>query len=209
MDGVIIDSEPIHQALEFEMFRDLGLHISDEEHMNYVGTSSIDMWNLIKENHDLKKTPEELLFYGRKRYWDALEQNRVPLVDGSVELMQQLYQHKYIIQVASSATRPTVDKVINHFRLDKYISHRIGGNEVKKSKPEPEIFLKSAQQSNSNPWECLVIEDSTNGVRAAKKAGMFCVGYANPGTGNQDLSMADLVVSDIRNLTLEVIRSFT
>ncbi len=208
MDGVIIDSEPIHQALEFEMFRDLGLDISDDEHMKYVGTSSIDMWNMIKEKHDLKKTPEELLLYGRKKYWDALEQRRVPLVDGSVELMHELFHNDYLIQVASSATRPTVDKVIDFFQLEKYISHRIGGNEVVKSKPDPEIFLKAAQQSSSNPSQCLVIEDSMNGIRAAKEAGMLCIGYANPGTGSQDLSKADLVVSDIRQLTLEIIRSF-
>ena len=208
MDGVIIDSEPIHQELEIEMFRELGLNISDEEHLNYVGTSALDMWNKIKENHELKKTPEELLLYGRQRYWDAMEQNRVPLVNGSTELMQELYLHKYIIQVASSATRPTVDKVISYFHLEKYFSHRIGGNEVVKSKPEPEIFLKAAMQSNSHPGKCLVIEDSANGVRAAKKAGMVCIAYSNPGAGNQDLSMADLVVSDLKQITLKLIRSF-
>jgi HAD superfamily hydrolase (TIGR01509 family) len=208
MDGVIIDSEPTHQKLEFEMFDELNLHISDEEHKTFVGTSAIDMWTRIKKNHSLGKTPEELLLYGRAKYWDALDQDRVPLVRGSRELMSLLHENKFIIQVASSATRQTVDKVIEHFRLGNYISYRIGGNEVNKSKPDPEIFVKAALHSNSNPSQCLVIEDSTNGIKAAKEAGMICIGYVNPGTGDQNLSLADSIVTDLSDINLELIRSF-
>lgn len=208
MDGVIIDSEPIHQQMEFEMYNELGLTISPEEHKQYVGTSSIDMWNMIKERHGLDKTPEELLSYGRGMYWEALDQGRVPLVAGSKELMADLHQNGFIVQVASSATRPTVDRVIEHFKLASSITHRIGGNEVKKSKPDPEIFLKAAAQSGTNPENCLVIEDSRNGIKAAKSAGMTCIGYENPGTGNQNLSIADLIVSDLKEITIQKIQSF-
>jgi HAD superfamily hydrolase (TIGR01509 family) len=209
MDGVIIDSEPIHQKLEFEMYDELGLEISPEEHKNYVGTSSVDMWNMIRENHGLSKTPEELLLYGRAKYWEALDQNRVPLVAGARELILMCHESGYIVQVASSATRPTVDKVIEHFQLQKYFSHRIGGNEVKKSKPDPEIFIKAARQSGSDPTKCLVIEDSANGILAAKEAGMLCIGYLNPGTGVQNLSKADLVVNDLFKINKDVIASIS
>lgn len=208
MDGVIIDSEPIHQQMEFEMYNELGLTISPEEHKQYVGTSSIDMWNMIKERHGLDKTPEELLSYGRGMYWEALDKGRVPLVAGSKELMAGLHQNGFIVQVASSATRPTVDRVIEHFKLAPSIAHRIGGNEVKKSKPDPEIFLKAAAQSSTNPENCLVIEDSRNGIKAAKAAGMMCIGYENPGTGNQNLSIADLIVTDLKEITIKKIQSF-
>lgn len=208
MDGVIIDSEPTHQRLEFEMYKELGLNISAEEHINYVGTSSVDMWGMIRKKHDLKKSPEELLMYGREKYWDALSANQVPLVDGSAALISQLHKQDFIIQVASSATRPTVDKVLEYFKLGHFFKYRIGGNEVALSKPNPDIFIKAALQSDSSPENCLVIEDSANGIKAAKDAGMFCIGYANPGTGNQDLSMADLVITHLNEITLEIIRSF-
>ena len=207
MDGVIIDSEPTHQKLEFEMFDELGLNISDEEHKTYVGSSSIDMWTRIREKHGLSKTPDELLLYGREKYWNALDANKVPLVNGSRNLMTLLHLEGYIIQVASSATRPTVDKVIEHFNLGHLISYRIGGNEVSKSKPDPEIFLKAAKQSKSLPSDCLVIEDSANGILAANEAGMVSVGYVNPGTGNQDLSEADLVVANLSEISVEKIRN--
>lgn len=207
MDGVIIDSEPTHQQLEFEMFAELGLTISAEEHKTFVGTSAIDMWTMIRRNHDLAKTPEDLLLYGRAKYWEALGNNTVPLVNGAKELISMFYTNKYVVQVASSATRPTVDKVIEHFRLQKYFSYRIGGDEVRKSKPDPEIFIKAAQQSASDPKNCLVIEDSKNGVKAAKDAGMHCIGYANPGTGDQDLSAADFVVSSLDEIDLTKIKT--
>lgn len=207
MDGVIIDSEPIHQKLEHEMFDELGLTISKEEHKTFVGTSSIDMWTRIKRNHGLSKTPQELLLYGRAKYWDALDQGKVPLVNGSRDLMKLCVESGLVVQVASSATRPTVDRVIEHFNLQEMILHRIGGDEVKKSKPEPEIFLKAAKQSLSMPNQCLVIEDSANGIKAAKKAGMYCVGYRNAGTGDQDLSMADLVVNDLSMIAIETLTS--
>ena len=208
MDGVIIDSEPTHQQLEFEMYKELGLNISAEEHLNYVGTSSMDMWGIIRNKHGLKKSPEELLMYGRQKYWDALDAERVPLVEGSATLISQLHEQGFIIQVASSATRPTVDKVLEHFKIDLFFKYRIGGDEVALSKPNPEIFIKAAKQSDSSPEHCLVIEDSANGIKAAKDAGMFCIGYANPGTGNQDLSKADLVIENLNEINLGIIKSF-
>ena len=207
MDGVIIDSEPIHQQLEFEMFAELGLHISEEEHKDYIGTSAIDMWTKIGERHNLTKSPKELLLYGRKKYWKSLDEGKVPLVEGALDLINIFYENKFLIQVASSATRPTVDKVLEHFSLEKYFKYRIGGDEVSKSKPEPEIFLKAAQQSGSDPENCLVIEDSGNGVTAAKSAGMFCIGYENSGTGKQNLAHADVLVKNLNEIDLVTIKS--
>ena len=65
---------------------------------------------------------------------------------------------------------------------------------MERGKPEPDIFLKAAQHFQLPPADCIVIEDSTNGVKAAKAAGMYCVGYYNPNSGKQDLSGADLIV---------------
>lgn len=209
MDGVIINSEPTHQQLEFEMFAELGLHITKEEHKAYVGTSSNDMWTKIGERHPLNKNPQELLLYGREKYWKSLDDGKVPLVKGVMELIDYFKRNKYKIHVASSATRPTVDKVMEYFNLGDFFKFRIGGDEVKKSKPDPEIFLKSAKQSNSNPENCLVIEDSRNGLKAAKAAGMYCIGYANPGTGSQDLSIADLVVHSLEEITPAAISSIS
>ena len=207
MDGVIVNSEPVHQKLEWEMFAELGLDISEEEHKTFIGSSAVDMWKRIKQNHRLEKSPEELLLYGRKKYWQALDNGRVTLVDGAPGLIEALKKSGFIIQLATSSTRPTVDKVLRHFNLEKYFDFTIAGNEVERSKPDPEIFIKAAKQSGTDPSQCLVIEDAANGVKAAKAAGMYCIAYKNDGTGDQDLSMADLVVDDLKAITPEMIRA--
>ncbi len=205
MDGVIINSEPVHQQLETEIFKELGLNITAEERATFIGTSAVDMWTIIGKRHRLLKSPEEMLRYGREKYWKDLEDGKVSLMHGALDLIKYVHENKFTVQVASSATRPTVDKVLEHFHLEKYFKYRIGGDEVSKSKPEPEIFIKAAQQSGSDMKKCLVIEDSSNGVIAAKAAGMFCVGYASSHTGIQDLSMADLVVQNLYEITPEAI----
>ncbi len=207
MDGVIIDSEPIHQQLEDEMFAEQNFHITEDEHKDFVGTSTIDMWTKIGKKHKLTKSPQELLMSGREMFWKALEEDKVPLVEGALDLIKLFYNNNFLVHVASSATRPTVDKVLGYFNIKKYFKYRIGGDEVSKSKPEPEIFMKSAKQSNSSPKNCLVIEDSGNGVAAAKAAGMFCIGFDNPARGAQNLSQADRVANKLSEIDIEWIRS--
>ena len=79
----------------------------------------------------------------------------------------------------------------------------MSGEEVKKGKPDPEIFLTTANKLNVPPSKCIVIEDAANGVLAAKSAGMKCIGLQNPGSGNQDLSKADLVINNFNELDLD------
>jgi len=207
MDGVLVDSEPIHQLLEDELFAEQNVKISEEERKTFVGTSSIDMWAKIGEAHKLSKSPRELLAIGRDMYWKAIVGDQVPLVDGALDLIKQFYNNDFLIHIASSATRPTVDKVLEYFNLERYFKYRIGGDEVVKSKPNPEIFLKSAKQSDSTPENCLVIEDSSNGVAAAKAAGMICIGYDNPGGVIQDLSQADIAVKNLNEIDMDLINS--
>jgi len=73
----------------------------------------------------------------------------------------------------------------------------VSGDDMPRTKPHPDIFLKTAELLGLHPNECLVIEDSANGVRAAKDAGMFCVGFRNLNSGNQDLRRADIIVDSL------------
>ncbi len=207
MDGVIIDSELIHQQLEDEMFAEQNLIITEEDHKDFVGTSSIDMWTKIGKKQKLSKSPQELLILGREMYWKALEKDKVLLFEGALDLIKLFYYNNFIIHVASSATHQTVDKVLEYFNIGKYFKYRIGGDEVLNSKPDPEIFIKSAMQSDSISENCLVIEDSGHGVAAAKAAGMICVGFDNPAGVSQNLSQADQVVKKLSEIDIQLINS--
>ena len=204
MDGVIIDSEPLHFELEVELLGELGVKISKEEHGTFVGTTDYNMWSTFKDRFDLKLSVEEIIEIKKKRFIQNID--KIKLVDNFHEFILKLHKEEYLIGLASSNNRKIVDLIIERFKLGKYFKVSITGDDVSKGKPDPEIFLKAAQKMSVNPYDCLVIEDAANGVAAAKSAGMKCIGLKNPNSGNQDLSKADLVVNNFNELDLDIIK---
>jgi beta-phosphoglucomutase-like phosphatase (HAD superfamily) len=98
--------------------------------------------------------------------------------------------------------RQFIEEALEKIEIKDYFTEWLSGEEVALSKPEPDIFLRVAELLNVKPYECLVIEDSTSGVIAAKRAGMRCIGYKNVNSGNQDLSEADLIVCNIEEINI-------
>lgn len=201
MDGVIIDSEPIHIKLEKELLEEMGGNYSEINHNDFIGTTDAHMWSTFKKQFNIKLSVEELINIKRKRFIESL--NQVPLVDNILELMRTLHEKGYKLGLASSNNKKAVKTVKNKFELDKYIDIFMSGEEVSKGKPDPEIFLTTAKYMNLKPEDCLVIEDAKNGVLAAKAAGMKCIGFENKNSGNQDLSDADLIIDNFKDLTVE------
>jgi beta-phosphoglucomutase-like phosphatase (HAD superfamily) len=92
--------------------------------------------------------------------------------------------------------------VLAKFGIREYFSCIVSGEEVPAGKPAPGIFLEAARQLDVSPEHCVVLEDSRNGVLAAKRAGMRCIGYVNPNSGQQDLSAADRIVHEITDIKI-------
>ena len=90
--------------------------------------------------------------------------------------------------------------VLNNFDLLKYFTIIVSGEELERSKPHPDIYLKAAEQIGISPIDCVAIEDANAGVRSAKAAGMYTIGYQNPNSGAQDLSVADVVIQDMKEV---------
>lgn len=197
MDGIIIDSEPIHMKIEQELFHELGLEITTEEHWQYVGTSAREMWEDVTDRYQLSVSSNEILAKKQRRYLEHLSNTeKLNPVQGVKALIQHLYKNGKNLVLASSATREEIDLVLERLNLTTYFPFTISGAELEQSKPDPMIFLKASRLSKTTPGQCCVIEDSENGVRAAKAAGMKCIGFRNPHSGNQDLSEADMILDD-------------
>jgi HAD superfamily hydrolase (TIGR01509 family) len=105
--------------------------------------------------------------------------------------------------VASSASNVTINRVFTRFNLHQYFTHIVSGEDFPKSKPHPAIFLHAASLSNAPKENCIVIEDSTNGIQAAVSAGIFCVGYDSFHSKDQDLSKANMVIQHFKELNFE------
>ena len=102
-----------------------------------------------------------------------------------------------VLAVASSSSLYNIDLVLKAIGLKQYFSLVVSGEQVPRNKPFPDIYLKTAELLNMAPGECIVVEDSANGVRSAKAAGMFCIGFRNMSSGYQDISPADVIVDSL------------
>jgi len=209
MDGVIIDSEPVYFEIDKQMFEELNIAVSFEEHCSYVGTSSQNMWDAIINKHGVINQREELMKKEYGLYMEYLANaNDLQPIDGVIELINDLHKSNFNLILASSSQRETIDIILDRFNISSFFVARISGSELAHSKPHPEIFLRAAELIRSEPGQCIVIEDSRNGVTAAKAAGMKCIGFLNPSSGDQNLTDADLVIGSFKQLDVDVIRSF-
>ena len=110
--------------------------------------------------------------------------------------------------LASSASKVTIERVFNRFKLHDYFTHIVSGEDFPKSKPHPAIFEHAASLSIAPKDNCIVIEDSTNGIKAAKAAGIFCVAYNSFHSKDQDLSEADVVINHFSDINFETVSQY-
>lgn len=207
MDGVIVDSEPIHMSIEQQLFKRLGINVSIEEHSSYVGTSSQNMWSSIIKKNRLNIGVEDIVQTKKKLFLGYLSeaQNLKP-IRGITEFINELKTQGFKLVLASSSNLDTINSVLFKLGLNETFLIRVSGEEVVRSKPDPEIFLKAAKLSNSQVFQCVVVEDSENGVTAAKLAGMKCVGYLNPNSGFQNLANADLIIESFNQIDTNLLK---
>lgn len=206
MDGVIIDSEPIHQELQEQLFKRHNISIGPEEYQTYIGRSSKNMWQELIKKHSLSISIEEVLKQDRDQYYQRLKSEPdLSPIPGVYELIQSLHDEQIKLVLASSSTMNSINVVLELFELSHFFSHKISGADLQFSKPNPEIFLVAADLSNSTKGKCVVIEDSHHGVTAAKSAHMKCIGFQNPNSGNQDLTSADMIIHHFKELTVSMI----
>lgn len=196
MDGVLIDSEPAYLEMNLKLFKKLGIDIKEDEYKKFVGMDSRKMWTEIKNKFDLEQSADELRLTEKKLMKDVLMSDAVSdTIEGVHELLSEFKNNKFKLSLASSSSRENIEVVVNKLKLFGHFDFIISGDEVKNGKPEPDIFLTVSDKFNLPANKCIVIEDSHNGVRAARKAGMHCIGFKNNDSGNQDLSEADLIVN--------------
>jgi len=207
MDGVLVDSEPIHLELEKKVFNEVGLNISDTYHYTLVGMSPKQMWQKICSDFVLKNEAEELLEIEKAIKYSEIQKREIYATDGLLELLGKLKISGFKMSVGSSSTKNLINLFTHKIGVRSYFDFLVSSEDVENGKPFPDIFLKVAQMYSTDPSRCVVIEDSSNGVAAAKAAGMKCVGYRNPSSGNQDLSNADLTISNFNELSVDMLTS--
>jgi beta-phosphoglucomutase len=201
MDGVIIDSEEIHKKAYYETFISIGVDVSDQLYKTLTGSSTINAFQKLVSHFNLDLNPEELVLIKREKYVNFFENDpTIHLVKGVEEFIKHSFNKGYTLILASSSAMVNIDRVFNRFNLNSYFTAKISGADLKASKPHPEIFIKAAQASGQSKKHCMVIEDSSNGIKAANDAGIFVIGYDSTHSTDQDYSKADKVVSSFSQI---------
>jgi HAD superfamily hydrolase (TIGR01509 family) len=208
MDGVIVDTEPVHHYAYFQHFQQLNIEVSDELYRTYTGNSTRNVFQKIKDQFNLSHDVEDLIQTKRSIFNDAFDTKEdLYLIDGVEDLIKDLHANGIQLILASSASKVTIDRVFNRFNLNQYFTHKVSGEDFPKSKPHPAIFEHAASLSIAPKENCIIIEDSTNGILAAVGANIYCVGYDSLHSKDQDLSKANMLVKHFEELNAEIIKN--
>ncbi|MFM9825197.1 HAD family hydrolase [Flavobacterium sp.] len=206
MDGVIVDTEPVHHYAYFKQFDELNVIVSQETYSSFTGNSTRNTFQKLKKLFSIEADVEDLIQRKRTIFNDAFDSKEdLALLDGVEVLIKELHANGIQLILASSASKVTIDRVFKRFNLHSYFSHIVSGEDFPNSKPHPAIFEHAASLSIAPKENCIVIEDSTNGIIAAKAAGVFCIGYCSENSKLQDLSMADMIINHFDELNAEKI----
>ncbi|MDA8572308.1 HAD family phosphatase [Flavobacteriaceae bacterium] len=208
MDGVIVDTEPLHHKAYQQMFSKVGIEVSSSMYEGFTGQSTYDICKQLCSHFELKQNPQELVQLKRDFFTKLFfEDDDLQLINGVEQLIKNYFDNCLTLILASSASMFTINNVMKRFNLDPYFSEKLSGADLKASKPHPEIFINAAKAARVLQNECFVIEDSTNGIKAAKGAGIFCVAYKSEHSKNQDYTLADMVISDYNEISFDRIKS--
>jgi len=206
MDGVLVDSEPIHLESTTRMMRDdFGISFTSKDNREFLGSTDGQMYKTLKQRHQLKPPLEELIGRRKSIYISLLDELGIPWRDGIRELIAELPQRGLRIALASSALKHVADLTLMRGNIAQHFSAVVTGDDIPVPKPSPEIYQEAARRLQIDPAKCIAIEDTDVGVRAAKAAGMTAIAFPTPATADMDFSPADHVardVADIRRIIL-------
>ena len=204
MDGVIIDSEPIHTEIAIAVMRDFGGNPTYEEiNDDFIGTTNREMWETLKERHKMDATVDQLLERHREYKMKRFFEEPVPAIDGIESLIRQARSRGLKIALATSSPKYFAEHILRSAGLFEYFDSLVTADDISRGKPDPEIYLKAAQALDLDPASCIALEDAFLGIKSAKDAGMRVIAYRNPNSGNQDTRQADFVVSSIKDIKLD------
>ena len=208
MDGVIVNSEPLHHKAYHLMFADIGIEVSEEIYRSFTGQATLPICQRLCDVYQLKEAPESLVALKREHFKVLFDNDQdFDLIPGVRELIKDYYNHGLTLVLASSASMPNINRIFKRFDLDQYFTAKLSGADLKESKPHPEIFINAAKASGHDRNQCVVIEDSENGLQAARAANIFCVAYNSPDASGQDHSLADKIISSYSALSFDELQA--
>jgi len=205
LDGVLIDSEHVWDEVRQQLAEERGGHWSDNASRDMMGMSSLEWSRYMRDVVGLDEKPDEIsaevVRRLEKRYHAEL-----PLIPGALGAVERLAA-RWPLGLASSSNRELIDLVLAESGLGRSFQASVSSEEVARGKPAPDVFLEAARRLDVDPTRCAAIEDSENGIHAAKAAGMRTIAIPNPRypPAKDALEAADVILEGIEELTPAVV----
>ena len=195
MDGVLLDSEPLHFDTIRTVLGSDDVNFTEEMNREYLGWSFRPFFAAMATRFDLPRTEDEYLARYQLQILPALE--TAVEQEGVTLLVRALAERGVALAVASSSPRRWIEVVLAALGLSDFFPVVVAGEDVVNGKPHPDIYLLAASQLQVAPTECVAIEDSPAGARAAHSAGMRVIGVRTPMVPEGQLVSATLVVDSL------------
>jgi HAD superfamily hydrolase (TIGR01509 family) len=209
LDGVLVDSEHVWDEIREQLARERGGRWHAGAQRAMMGMSSPEWSRYMHDEIGLAETPEEINAEVVRRL-EGRYREALPLVDGAAEAVERLAS-RWPLAVASSSNRPIIDLVLELSGVAPLFRATVSSEEVAAGKPAPDVYLEAARRLGVAPGRCAAIEDSHNGIRSGKGAGMAVVAIPNPRypPGDDALAEADVVLDSIEELGIETIEGIS
>jgi HAD superfamily hydrolase (TIGR01509 family) len=205
LDGVLVDSEHVWDAARRELAAAQGRPWPEHASRDMMGMSSLEWSRYMHEVVELPEPPEEISTKVVRRL-EEIYRRELPLIDGAVEAVEQAAE-RWPLGLASSSNRELIDLVLELSGLAQDFLATVSSEEVPRGKPAPDVYLEAARRLGIGPLRCAAVEDSENGIRSAKTAGMQVLAIPNQRypPAEDALALADDVLRSIRELTPEIL----
>jgi HAD superfamily hydrolase (TIGR01509 family) len=207
LDGVLIESEQVWDSAREELARERGGTWNDDATTDMMGMSSKEWSSYMHDRLGVPMSPGKINDDVVRRVASAYE-DHLPLLPHAVETVRELAA-RWSLGVASSSNRPIIELVLDRMGVRDCFAAVVSSEEVANGKPAPDVYLAVARELDVDPADCVAIEDSTNGIKAAVAAGMRTIAVPNREFRPADdvLATAAGVVPSLAEVTPELVES--
>ena len=205
LDGILIDSEHVWDEVRQQLAEERGGRWNDNASRDMMGMSSIEWSRYMRDVVGLNEEPEAISAEVVRRLEDRYRRE-LPLISGAEQAVERLAA-RWPLALASSSNRELIDLVLESSGLGRYFEASVSSEEVARGKPAPDVFLEAARRLGVGPTSCAAVEDSENGILAAKAADMRTIAIPNPHYPPHEdaLAAADVVIASIEELTPAIV----
>ncbi|MCX6119635.1 MAG: HAD family phosphatase [Proteobacteria bacterium] len=208
MDGTLVDTAEHHHIAWRNAANSAGRNFSQQDFANTFGHRNPEIIKYLFGSAMSEKDGEELSNRKEQEYRDAISKHGVSLLPGARELIEDFHRNGHLQAIGTSAPRANLEQILKQTNISSFFAATVTGQDTQRGKPNPEVFLKAASILNIAPNKCVVFEDAEAGIKAAKAAGMRCVGVCTGGHSSaEDLKSvgADLIVPNLTRINRDII----